>query len=252
MGTAAGYVALGAHAILTSGDRPALLLLAGSAAYLAGAIAVTALWNVPLNDTLALAEPGGPAAGQWATYAPRWSAANHARPPARSRRRRFSSAPSAADLDPPGPRLCGLGRAPCGCHDLRVQLSPSYPVLTPRLVLRPLVAADVEELLDYRARPEVCRYLPFAPMTGEVLQARLAGDMGRTAITQEGQAVTLGAWAKDSGRLLGDVVLFFHSREHASGESATSSTPTPAAAGTPRRPARPCWPWPSTSWACTG
>ncbi len=99
-----------------------------------------------------------------------------------------------------------------------MQLSPAYPVLTPRLVLRPLVAADVEELLDYRARPEVCRYLPFAPMTREVLQARLAGDMGRTAITQEGQAVTLGAWAKDSGRLLGDVVLFFHSREHASGE----------------------------------
>jgi len=99
-----------------------------------------------------------------------------------------------------------------------VQLSPSYPVLTPRLVLRPLVAADVEELLTYRALPDVCRYLPFAPMTREVLQARLAGDMGRTEITQEGQALTLGARAKDGGRLLGDVVLFFHSRENASGE----------------------------------
>ncbi len=99
-----------------------------------------------------------------------------------------------------------------------MQLSPSYPVLTPRLVLRPLVAADVEELLTYRALPDVCRYLPFEPMTREVLQARLAGDMGRTEITQEGQALTLGARAKDGGRLLGDVVLFFRSREHASGE----------------------------------
>jgi len=34
---------------------------------------------VPLNDTLALAGPGGPAAEQWAAYAPRWSAGNHAR-----------------------------------------------------------------------------------------------------------------------------------------------------------------------------
>lgn len=99
-----------------------------------------------------------------------------------------------------------------------MQLRPAYPLVSSRLVLRPLAAADVEDLLTYRARPEVCRYLPFAPMTREVLQARLAGDMARMEITQEGQALTLGVLVKDTGRLLGDVVLFFHSREHAGGE----------------------------------
>jgi RimJ/RimL family protein N-acetyltransferase len=103
-------------------------------------------------------------------------------------------------------------------QDRGVQLSPAYPVTTSRLILRPLAATDVDELLAYRGRPDVCRYLPFAPMTREVLQARLAGDFSRTELIEEGQALTLGVQAKDTGQLLGDVVLFFHSREHAGGE----------------------------------
>jgi RimJ/RimL family protein N-acetyltransferase len=99
-----------------------------------------------------------------------------------------------------------------------MRLSPTYPIRTSRLVLRPLGDADVDQLLAYRGRAEVCRYLPFAPMTRQVLQRRLAGDLSRTEITQEGQALTLGALDGDTGRLLGDVVLFFHSAAHAAGE----------------------------------
>lgn len=55
-------------------------------------------------------------------------------------------------------------------------------------------------------------------MTRQVLEARLAGDMSRAQITEEGQALTLGVRDTVTGRLLGDVVLFFHSREHAGGE----------------------------------
>jgi RimJ/RimL family protein N-acetyltransferase len=99
-----------------------------------------------------------------------------------------------------------------------VHLRPDYPVVTARLALRPLVAADLEELLTYRGRADVCRYLPFAPMTAEILWARLADDLSRTEIRREGESLTLGVRARDTGRLLGDVVLFFHSREHAAGE----------------------------------
>lgn len=74
------------------------------------------------------------------------------------------------------------------------------------------------ELLSYRGRADVCRYLPFGPMTREVLLARLASGMGRTQITGQGQALTLGARRLDTGALIGDVVLFFHSAEHAAGE----------------------------------
>lgn len=95
---------------------------------------------------------------------------------------------------------------------------PTYPIFTARLGLRPLVPADVDALLSYRGREDVCRYLPFAPTTRDALQDRLSGDLSRTEITEEGQRLTLGVAVKGTERLLGDVVLFFHSREHAGGE----------------------------------
>ena len=99
-----------------------------------------------------------------------------------------------------------------------MQLLPTYPVSTARLRLRPLVPADVEALLAYRGQEEVCRYLPFPAMTRAVLEERLAGDFARTTITDEGQRLTLGVVEAATERLVGDVVLMFHSREHRDGE----------------------------------
>src|SRR6185312_11899170 len=73
-------------------------------------------------------------------------------------------------------------------------------------------------LLAYRGDPEVCRYLPFEPMTPEVLSARHAGDLGRRGISGEGEALTLGAERRSDGRLVGDVVLFLHSDPDAAGQ----------------------------------
>ena len=98
------------------------------------------------------------------------------------------------------------------------QLQPDYPIVTERLRLRPLTTADVDALLTYRGRADVCRYLPFEPMTRGVLLGRLRTDLSRTAITVEGQALTLGVELAETGRLIGDLVLFFRSREHAGGE----------------------------------
>jgi RimJ/RimL family protein N-acetyltransferase len=99
-----------------------------------------------------------------------------------------------------------------------MEMRPSYPISTLRLRLRPLGLEDTQELLAYRGRDDVCRYLPFEPMDEQVLAARLAGDLGRREITAEGQALTLGAELAASGRLLGDVTLFFRSARHAGGE----------------------------------
>ena len=99
-----------------------------------------------------------------------------------------------------------------------VQLRPSYPVRTARLLLRPLVPADAPALLTYRGRADVCRYLPWPPMTLEGIGQRLAGELGRRELTQEGQALTLGVEVAATGALVGDVVLFFHSLEHRGGE----------------------------------
>jgi RimJ/RimL family protein N-acetyltransferase len=99
-----------------------------------------------------------------------------------------------------------------------VDLRPTYPIPTPRLRLRPLTVEDTDDLLAYRGRPEVCRYLPFEPMDERVLKDRLAGDLGRREITAEGQGLTLGVELTGDGRLVGDVVLFFRSARHAEGE----------------------------------
>jgi RimJ/RimL family protein N-acetyltransferase/uncharacterized glyoxalase superfamily protein PhnB len=95
---------------------------------------------------------------------------------------------------------------------------PPYPITTPRLKLRPLAVEDVEDLLAYRGRRDVCRYLPFEPMDERTLTTRLGGDLGRRHITAEGQGLTLGVELAAGGRLIGDVVLFLTSAVHAGGE----------------------------------
>ncbi|MGX6600539.1 GNAT family N-acetyltransferase [Micromonosporaceae bacterium Da 78-11] len=97
-------------------------------------------------------------------------------------------------------------------------LRPDFPIRTERLLLRPLTTDDVDALLAYRARPDVCRYVPFEPMDRQTVVDRLAGPWARTAFTDEGQSLTLGAVLADTGRLIGDVVLFWHSRQHRGGE----------------------------------
>ena len=99
-----------------------------------------------------------------------------------------------------------------------LELRPSYPVRTERLILRPLTSSDAVALLDYRGRPEVCRYVPFEPMDRKTIAERLARQWAATILTDEGQALTLGVEHAGTGDLLGDVTLFWHSREHRGGE----------------------------------
>jgi RimJ/RimL family protein N-acetyltransferase len=102
--------------------------------------------------------------------------------------------------------------------DTGSRLSPQYPITTSRLRLSPLTIDDLDEALTYRSREDVCRYLPFEPQTRERLLTRLTGDLSRTEITAEGQSLTLGARLAETGSLIGDVVLFFHSEKHSAGE----------------------------------
>ena len=80
IGTALACAVLGAWAVVAWGERPAALVLAGSALFLVGAIVVTAAANVPLNDRLMNVDPDGPgAAARWSSYLADWTAWNHAR-----------------------------------------------------------------------------------------------------------------------------------------------------------------------------
>jgi RimJ/RimL family protein N-acetyltransferase len=99
-------------------------------------------------------------------------------------------------------------------HSLR----PRYPVPAGRVLLRPLATGDVDAVLAYRSRADVCRYVPFEPMTRQDITERMAGLWARTELTEEGQALTLGVEVRETGELAGDVVLFWRDRLNAGGE----------------------------------
>jgi RimJ/RimL family protein N-acetyltransferase len=81
-----------------------------------------------------------------------------------------------------------------------------------------LTQHDIDALLAYRSRPDVCRYVPFEPMDRQVINDRLAAQWATTELTKEGQALTLGIEIAQTGDLVGDVMLFWHSQEHQGGE----------------------------------
>jgi uncharacterized membrane protein len=80
LGTALACAVLGVWAVVSWGERPAALVLAGCALYLIGAIVVTRAANVPLNDALMTVNPdGADSATRWSSYLADWTAWNHAR-----------------------------------------------------------------------------------------------------------------------------------------------------------------------------
>jgi RimJ/RimL family protein N-acetyltransferase len=99
-----------------------------------------------------------------------------------------------------------------------VRLAPDFPVLTERLALRPLTLADTDALHAYRSLPEVCRYVPFMPMTPEAISERILGRWSGTTIEAEGDGLLLGVELTESGTVIGDVMLVFKSAEHRGGE----------------------------------
>lgn len=99
-----------------------------------------------------------------------------------------------------------------------VELSPAYPIHTRRLRLRPLTTSDTDDLLAYRSLEEVCRYVPFLPMTRASVAEKLATDWSRQQITSEGEALTLGVELAEVGTVIGDVMLYFVSAVHRRGD----------------------------------
>lgn len=99
-----------------------------------------------------------------------------------------------------------------------MELRLDYPVRTSRLLLRPLDASDTDALIAYRSLEDVCRYVPFEPMDAEAVGERLRNGWSRTTLDAEGQALTLGVELAESRRLIGDVMLAWHSAEHRGGE----------------------------------
>jgi RimJ/RimL family protein N-acetyltransferase len=96
---------------------------------------------------------------------------------------------------------------------------PDYPVLSPRLLLRPLQPSDAPAVHAYQSREDVCRYIPYEPRTLAQVEQRLSTPEGtRSVLEQPGQALLLAAVRRSDDVLVGDVMLRWASGEHRTGE----------------------------------
>lgn len=100
-----------------------------------------------------------------------------------------------------------------------MRLAPTYPIETERLLLRPLTPADVDAVHAYQSLEEVCAFLPYEPRSREDVEKRLSdAQFTRVELDGEGQVLILGIVLKETGQVIGDVLLMWHSEKHRSGE----------------------------------
>jgi RimJ/RimL family protein N-acetyltransferase len=92
-----------------------------------------------------------------------------------------------------------------------------YQATTERMLLRPYSLDDYEAFLDLHARDEVARYLPW-PTRDEKTAREALERHQRLELETDGQGVTLAGFDKETGRLVGEFVLFLRSVEHLRGE----------------------------------
>lgn len=86
-----------------------------------------------------------------------------------------------------------------------------FPRLAPRVLLRRLAPADLEDFQAYRSDPEVARYQSWSPMSvaeaTAFLSEREAAPFGRPGWFQIGIA------ERSTGRLVGDIGICLHRKE---------------------------------------
>jgi RimJ/RimL family protein N-acetyltransferase len=100
----------------------------------------------------------------------------------------------------------------------QTMLEPHYPLMTARLLLRPYTMDDLDAFYDIQSRPEVTRYLYFAPRGREEAREALQVKIQAAVLKDEGDSLRLGVVLRETGALIGDVMLRWISREHQQGE----------------------------------
>jgi len=102
-------------------------------------------------------------------------------------------------------------------------------VVRERVRLRPIVDTDVDAMVAYRGDPDVCRFLPFDPQSGEDIRQRIGHLFGGTTLAGENGGVVLAIERRDDAAVIGDLVLFH--LDAGSGTAEVGWVVSPAAAG---------------------
>ena len=97
-------------------------------------------------------------------------------------------------------------------------LTPELPIRTERLLLRPYTEDDLDDVYDIQSRPEVARYLYWGARDREQAREALRQKIAASALREEGENLTLAVELPGTGKVIGDVLLIWVSREHRQGE----------------------------------
>lgn len=102
------------------------------------------------------------------------------------------------------------------------------PIVTERLILRPMTMADVSDVFAYHSRADVCRYLLFEPRTREQVEAKVLEYSLATTLAADGDFLQLAlelparaesvAGAASPARVIGDSYFTISSVENSRGE----------------------------------
>jgi RimJ/RimL family protein N-acetyltransferase len=97
-------------------------------------------------------------------------------------------------------------------------LEPDLPIRTERLTLRAFRPDDFDAVFAMQSRPDVVRFLYWDARTDAEVREALTKKVAATAIREEEDILFLAAELHGTGRLVGDVVLQWTSRQHLCGE----------------------------------
>lgn len=87
---------------------------------------------------------------------------------------------------------------------------------TERLILRPILMSDLEDLYEYQSNPEIVRYIPWPPRTMEQVQeaAQKTIDTAKSNLQEVNDHIVLVWELKSSGKVIGQSNMGLISREH--------------------------------------
>lgn len=84
-------------------------------------------------------------------------------------------------------------------------LRPALPLRTERLVLRPFHPDDAVDVLAYRRRPDVCRYIPSDPLDESTVADFIAFRQNSVQLVADGDRIMLAV--ELAGQVIGDVLI---------------------------------------------
>jgi RimJ/RimL family protein N-acetyltransferase len=86
---------------------------------------------------------------------------------------------------------------------------PSFPLMTPRLSLRPFQRGDVDAVFAYRQRVDVARYLADGPMSREACADAIVVRANQLSFREENDRIVLAVERQAEGDVIGEIVLIW-------------------------------------------